>query len=133
MCKWNLFMTTYLRWITWKKIYSFFFWRLTVSYVTLMKLFFSHLSFIGAGKGSNINSLPLLHYHQNISSSIQDPNPKQGKIFLRLRTCFFLILFLALHETVLTLGKHSSKLITQCYHEFKMKNCSTHSFCISNN
>lgn len=75
-----------------------------ISSVTLIKLHFSHLSFISAGKWSNINSLPLLHYHQSISSSIQDPNPKQGKIFLRLKTCFLLILFLALHEIVLTLG-----------------------------
>lgn len=74
-----------------KKRYScFFFWRLTISYVTLIKLHFLSLNFICAGKGSNINSLPLLHCHQNISSSIQDPNPKQGKIFLRLKKKFSL-------------------------------------------
>lgn len=57
-----------------------------------------------------MKSLPLLHYHQSISSSTQDPNPKQGKIFLRLKTCILLLLLLVLHQIVSSLGKHPNEL-----------------------
>lgn len=73
------------------------------------KVLFLHFDFIIAGKGSNMKSLPLLHYHQSISSSTQDPNPTQGKIFLRLKTRV-LLLFLVVHQIVSTLGKHSHEL-----------------------